>query len=195
MKLTPKQEAFAQAYIETGNASEAYRRAYNVSAGTKPNTIEKRACELLKHGKVAGRIAELQAGAQKRHEVTVDRIVSEYVKIAFADAGDYFDWGPNGVTVKDKSELTPEQRSVVAEVSQTVTEKGGTIRVKLHDKLNALEKLGKHLGMFVDKVEHTGKDGGPIEMAELSPNERARRIAFILSRAAKPNGHAAEVSN
>lgn len=190
MKLTPKQEAFAQAYIETGNASEAYRRAYEVSSTTKANTIEKRACELLKHGKVGGRIAELQAAHQKRHEVTVDRILSEYVKIAFADAGDYFDWGPDGVTVKSKSELTPAQRAVVAEVSQTVTEKGGTIRVKLHDKQTALAALGKHLGMFIDKHEVAGKDGGPIETREMSDRDFARWLALKLQRAAMPNGHA-----
>src|SRR5688572_13977395 len=148
----------------------------------KDQAIHVKASELLKHGKVAGRIKELQATHQKRHDITVDRIVGEYVKIAFADAGDYFDWGPDGVTVKPKSDLTPEQRSVVAEVSQTVTEKGGTIRVKFHDKLNALEKLGKHLGMFIDKHEVTGKDGEPIEVVG-SEHEAARRIAFMLGKA------------
>src|SRR5690606_1592059 len=98
----------------------------------------------------------------KRHEITVDRIIEEYRHIAFADAGDFFEWGPKGVTVRDKSELTPEQRRVVAEVSQTVTEGGGTIRVKLHCKLNALERLGKHLGMFKDQVQHDISD----ELAE-----------------------------
>lgn len=77
MTLTPKQEAFAQAYVETGNASEAYRRAYDVSPTAKPNTIEKRACELLKNGKVAGRLEELQAAALERHEITVDSLVIE----------------------------------------------------------------------------------------------------------------------
>lgn len=75
--MTPKQEAFARVYVETGNASEAYRRAYNVSPDSKPNTIEKRACELLKNGKVAGRLAEIQAAAQQRHEITVDSLVAE----------------------------------------------------------------------------------------------------------------------
>ncbi len=64
--LTPKQEAFVAAYLETGNASEAYRRAYNTSPGCKPNTIEKRACELLKDGKVAGRVAELRERASAK---------------------------------------------------------------------------------------------------------------------------------
>lgn len=73
-KLTPKQEAFCRAYLETGNASEAYRRSYDVAPDCKPNTIEKRACELLKNGKVAGRVAQLQEGHQKRHEITVDSL-------------------------------------------------------------------------------------------------------------------------
>jgi phage terminase small subunit len=63
-KLTPKQEAFALAYLETGSAAEAYRRAYN-AAGSTARTVEKRAAELMKHGGVTGRIAELQAKAAK----------------------------------------------------------------------------------------------------------------------------------
>jgi phage terminase small subunit len=191
-KLTIKQEAFAKAYLETGNASEAYRQAYPNSTKWKPAALHVKASEMLSNGKVSVRIEQLQAAAQKRHEVTVDRVLAEYVKIAFVDAGDYFDWGPDGVTVRRKSDLTPEQRAVVAEVSQTVTEKGGTIRVKLHDKLNALEKLGKHLGMFKELHEHTGKDGGPIQTQELSATDRARRVAFILNSARKPNGHDAQ---
>lgn len=70
--LTIKQQSFAHAYVETGNASEAYRRAYDVSPSCKPNTIEKRASELLRNGKVTGRIVELRQRAQERHEVTVD---------------------------------------------------------------------------------------------------------------------------
>ena len=75
-KLTPKQEAFAQAYIETGNASEAYRRAY--SAGQmKPETIAVEASKLLSSPKVSIRVIELQDQALKRHEVTVDSLIRE----------------------------------------------------------------------------------------------------------------------
>src|SRR5215468_10217190 len=58
-KLTPKQEAFILAYLETGNASEAYRRAYNAS-GMNAATINREAHSLLEHPKVAPRIRELQ---------------------------------------------------------------------------------------------------------------------------------------
>ena len=59
-KLTMKQEAFALAYVETGNASEAYRRAYNVKPTTKPENIHCNASQLLSDTRVAQRVAELQ---------------------------------------------------------------------------------------------------------------------------------------
>ena len=74
MSLTPKQEAFAQAYIETGNASEAYRRAFNVRPNTKPESINVNASKTLADAKVSQRVAELKAEHAKRHEMTVDDI-------------------------------------------------------------------------------------------------------------------------
>jgi len=76
MKLTAKQEAFCLAYLETGNASEAYRRAYNTKR-MKPATVNRKAKELLDHGKIAARLAQLQGEAAKRNEITVDSLISE----------------------------------------------------------------------------------------------------------------------
>ncbi len=75
--LTPKQEAFAAAYVETGNASEAYRRAYPRSVRWKAETVHKRASELLADGDVMGRVEALRAEHRKRHRVTVDRLTNE----------------------------------------------------------------------------------------------------------------------
>lgn len=75
--MTPKQEAFARAYVETGNASEAYRRAYNVGKNTKPEGIWVKASEMLKKGNVAVRIAELQEAARERCIVTVESLTRE----------------------------------------------------------------------------------------------------------------------
>ena len=74
--LTPKQEAFAQAYVELGNASEAYRRAYNAE-NMKTETIHVKACELLGNGKVAARVAELQENVQRVHNVTIASLIAE----------------------------------------------------------------------------------------------------------------------
>lgn len=143
--LTPKQEAFCLAYVETNNASEAYRRVYDVSR-MKENVIRVKACEVLAHEGVEARIAELRKGAMQRHEVTVDRVVQELAKIAFLDAE------------KDENAL-------------------------IQNKLSALDKLGKHLGMFPNKHEHTGKDGAPLSAEEPSNRDLARAIFAILREA------------
>lgn len=164
--LTVKQERFAAAYIETGNASEAYRQAYDAD-GMSPNSVHREAHAVLENPKVAARVAALQTELKERHKVTVDRIVAELALIAFVDPSDFYEWDATGVSLVPKKNLTPEQRRCIAELSQTVTEAGGTLRLKLHSKPDALEKLGRHLGMFKDVHEHSGPDGGPIQIARI----------------------------
>lgn len=74
--LTPKQEKFAQVYIETGNASEAYRQAYSTK-GKSENYVAVQAHELLHHPKISVRVEELKAAHQQRHNVTVDSLLAE----------------------------------------------------------------------------------------------------------------------
>jgi phage terminase small subunit len=74
--LTPKQEKFAQVYVETGNASEAYRAAYACER-MKSATVNRRAFDQLENGKISARVKELQAAGQKRHETTLDTIIEE----------------------------------------------------------------------------------------------------------------------
>lgn len=69
--LTPKQEAFARAYVETGNATEAYRRAYDAE-NMKSTTIAVKAHFTLAKDKIRARIGELQGEAFERHEMTID---------------------------------------------------------------------------------------------------------------------------
>lgn len=71
MVLTQKQETFCLAYIETGNASEAYRRAYNTGK-MKSETITKRASELLADGDVAGRLEDLRAPVREKAQLTLE---------------------------------------------------------------------------------------------------------------------------
>ena len=76
MKLTPKQEAFCLAYIETGNASEAYRRSYDAE-NQKSETTNRNAKALLDNNKIATRLKELQAVHVERHKITVDGLTKE----------------------------------------------------------------------------------------------------------------------
>lgn len=76
-KMTSKQEAFALKYIECGNASEAYRTAYDVGKNTTPESIWVNACKTLAHDKVSQRVFELQEAAKERTLVTVESITKE----------------------------------------------------------------------------------------------------------------------
>lgn len=73
MGLTPKQESFCLAYVETGNASEAYRRAYDAQR-MKPESINRKAKEVIDNGKIAARLEELKSELVERHRVTADDI-------------------------------------------------------------------------------------------------------------------------
>lgn len=76
MALTPKQEAFARAYVETGNASEAYRRAYDAE-NMKREVIAVKASELLTNGNVKVMVDNLKEEALQRHRLTVDDLLRE----------------------------------------------------------------------------------------------------------------------
>ena len=78
VNLTPKQEKFALAYVETGNASAAYRKAYNVGAATKASTVNRKAKECIDNGKISARVAELQKRAQQKHDITIETLTDMY---------------------------------------------------------------------------------------------------------------------
>ena len=63
--LTEKQEAFALAFLETGNAAEAYRRAYDVAPDAKDGWLYVEACQLLDNPKIALRLKELREQAER----------------------------------------------------------------------------------------------------------------------------------
>lgn len=76
MALTPKQEDFCLRYVELGNASEAYRFAYDCK-NMKPESVNRKAKEMLDNGKIAARLEGLRAEAAKRNEITVDSLIDE----------------------------------------------------------------------------------------------------------------------
>ena len=75
--LTAKQEAFCLAYVEKGNASEAYRLAYDVGENTKPETVWRKASALAADGKVSARVAELKGQAATLLMVTIESLTTE----------------------------------------------------------------------------------------------------------------------
>jgi hypothetical protein len=83
--LTPKQRAFCHAYIETGNASEAYRRSYNAE-NSNQNSIKRRACALMADDTIATTIEQLQSkvneAAVKKLELTREFVIEGLLRNA-----------------------------------------------------------------------------------------------------------------
>jgi len=74
--MTPKQEKFAQLYVELGSAAEAYRQSYD-TIRMKPESIHRRAFDLLQHVKIKARIEAIREAAQERNKITVDTLLLE----------------------------------------------------------------------------------------------------------------------
>lgn len=77
--LTPKQKKFCQEYIKCGNQTEAYKKAYGCE-NWKPETIHKRASELMQNGEIQGRIAELQAKVEKKDILSSQQLQEELTR-------------------------------------------------------------------------------------------------------------------
>jgi phage terminase small subunit len=73
VSLTVKQEAFVKAFLESGNASQAYRTAYD-AGNMKDSAIHANAYKLLQHTEIAQRLEAARESAQKRHDITVARL-------------------------------------------------------------------------------------------------------------------------
>ena len=180
-KLTPKQKYFVEEYMIDLNATKAAIRA-----GYSEKTASRIGPELLGKTCISNAIEKAQLARSSRTEVTADRVVKELARIAFVDARQIFTWGPGGVSLRPSEALTDDEAAIVAEVSETTSESGGNIKIKRFDKLKALELLGKHLGMFVDKREITGRDGAPIELLDLSNRTTEELLAIV--QAGENNG-------
>lgn len=159
MALTVKRKKFCLAYVETGNASEAYRQAFNAKK-MKPETVAKRASELMADGEVTGRIAELMKPAVDKAQATAEDILLELKHIGFANMLDYVAVQGDGSAYVDLSALTREQAAAISEISVDEYKVGRgedardvkRVKVKLIDKTNALDKLARVLSLYNDKL-------------------------------------------
>jgi Phage terminase, small subunit len=193
-KLTPKQQRFVDEYLVDLNATQAAIRA-----GYAPKSAFVQGSRLLSLAKVAEAVSKGQAKRQERTQIDADWVLQRLAVEADADLADLYD---------DKGSLKPvsewpmiwrkglvagiETKQEFEEVDGRNVPAGLVHKVKLSDRIRRLELIGKHVavGAFAEKHEHTGKDGGPIEVKDVSDEEVARRMAFTLAKgmpAAKSN--------
>ena len=146
--MTKKQKRFCEEYLIDLNATQAAIRA-----GYSPDTAKAIGCENLTKPDIRAHIDLVMAERSRRTGVNADRVVQELAKIAFVNATDVID--PKTATVKENA--LPEDTAAIQSVKvKTFGEDGLEREIKMADKLRALEMLGRHLGMFKDKLELSG---------------------------------------
>ena len=146
-KLTEKQQRFVDEYLIDLNATQAAIRA-----GYSAKTADVQGSRMLGNVKVQQAIAEAMAKRSKRTGVNQDRVVLELAKLAFVKMTDLVDG--NG---KIKDTATDDDLSCIESIKykHSDTDTGYSVEreVKISSKLKALELLGKHLGMWNDKLD------------------------------------------
>lgn len=131
--------------------AEEYIRDYNAKrvagcVGMSPGAVG----NVVKRPEVQEYIEWLEATRSVRTAITADRVLLELARIGFADPRKLVQVDAEGnVRITPTDELSEDDAACIASIATT----GTGVRVKIHDKLSALEKLGKHLGMFTDVVD------------------------------------------
>ena len=161
-KLTGKQQRFVEEYLIDFNGLQAAIRA-----GYSKRTAVEIAKENLRKPYIAEALRKAIAKRSERTEITADMVLKEYAKLAFANMDSYATWGPDGISLIESSELPEGAGAVVSELSEIRTEKGSTVRFKLHDKKGALDSLARHLRMFPERLEVSGPGGGAIPIVAM----------------------------
>ena len=147
-KLNKKQQLFVDEYLIDLNATQAAIRA-----GYSVDSARDIGCENLTKPNIQEAIARAMAERSKRTGVNQDRVVLELARIAFVNPQNLID--PEDASVR--ADATEDDLACIQSVKVKIMdgEKGTSTEreVKLNDKMKALELLGKHLGMWNDKID------------------------------------------
>lgn len=173
MALEPKQQAFCEEYIVDFNGTQAAIRA-----GYSERTAGAIASENLQKPQIQAEIQKQIENRSKRTEITQDRVLLEIARLAFNDPRKAFDddgnllpvqqWPDNVAAAISSIKVTEIKPKNADEEETTETY---LKEIKFWDKGKQIELAGKHLAMFTEKVEHTGKNGGPVEFSHMTKDD------------------------
>ncbi len=175
--MTPKQAIFYGEYIKDGNATRAA-----IAAGVPEKSAHVAGARMLKQPKVAAAIADWERRTINKLEMSAEDVLHELSKIGKYDARRLYDRNGERIPVHMLDDVTA---AAVAGVEDETTEGACFVttrkqRVKMADKIRALELLGKRHKLWIDRVE------GDMTTAQvkLTEEERVQRVAALLRRAA-----------
>lgn len=165
----PDRSRFALEYLIDRNAHQAALRC-----GYSPKSAHSQGARLLKDVEIAAQIATAMEERAERTKIKADDVLRELAILGLSDMRNYVSFGADGDLALDWSHMPEEATRAISEVTQEVIWQsngdGDPIPVrktkfKLHGKVPALNLIAQHLGMLVNRHEHTGKDGAPLPPA------------------------------
>ncbi|MGL5329459.1 MAG: terminase small subunit [Peptostreptococcaceae bacterium] len=157
--LNPKQIKFCKEYIKDLNGTRSYRKVYKVK---DDNVAAVSASNLLRNAKIKKYLEVLMVNREKRLEISADNVLKELARIGFASISNVAEVETKEIedskgkkmrykalNVHDTEDIDEDTLTAIGSIKEG---KHG-IEVKMHDKVRALELLGKHLGTFIEKVD------------------------------------------
>lgn len=156
-KLTEKQQRFCQFYLDTeGNASEAYRMAYDTS-NMQPETIWSNASRLLARSKVEARINEIRAERRANTQIERMRVERVLMDIVTADPNDLYivDAMTGKIKMKTPSQLPKRMRNALKKIKNS----RGVVEYEMNGKVEAARLLGAWNGWDAPKEVNVNNSG------------------------------------
>lgn len=154
--MTKKQKRFCEEYLIDLNATQAAIRA-----GYSPESARQSGADNMKNPYIRARIEKAMAERSRRTGVNAERVVLELAKVAFVNVGNVID--ATDATLKE--DAAPEDLAAIQSIKvKDMGDMGIEREIRMADKLKALELLGRHLGMFNDKMRLDAKlDTGKLD--------------------------------
>jgi phage terminase small subunit len=150
--LTDRQKRFVAAYLESLNGTRAAIRA-----GWSPQSAERAAWENLRYPAVAAAIAEAQAPRFEALKMRAEDVLRELAAIARANILDYVRIGENGEPVFKPAGL--DRGKAAALRASALSIDGTRVRVRIYDKIAALDRLARHYGLLRRQVAYATREG------------------------------------
>jgi phage terminase small subunit len=172
-KPTARQRRFVEEYLLRDDA-----RAAAIAAGYSPDSADQRGRCLLRVPWVADAIRHKLDARAERTRIDADRVVEELARIAFSDLGRMVEWGPEGLVPRPPSQLAAADRAAIARIAR----RGDTMQIVLHDKIRALDALGKYFKLWGRHAEKFGRAGDVPYGANIRDEPQAQARARLQVR-------------
>lgn len=157
LKLTDKERAFCESYVRHFDGMLAVKEAGYEGTDYEQGSFQASKAKqlfdmLMDREHVVEYIRLLKESVASRLDISIDTIVDEYKRLAFASMDDYVEWDKDGIVkMKSSKDLTRAQKAGILEITETSTKMGKQIKIKLYNKQSALDRLFEILKELEDR--------------------------------------------